>query len=247
MSPSDDGRLAGRSALVTGAAKRTGRALAIALAEAGADVAVHYRSSASDAAETFEAIEKLGRRSVAVQADLLDPAQAERAVRETSEALGGPDILVNNVGTIIWKDLDELTPEDWRSGLDGTLTVTYHTCRAALPGMRSRGFGRVVNILDADADALAAVVHATPYKIGKTGALVLTKTLAKTEAPHGITVNAISPGTLDNSERQPPLARIPAGRVGTTDDLASALLFLCSAEASYITGTNLKVAGGYLL
>jgi 3-oxoacyl-[acyl-carrier protein] reductase len=242
-----DGPLSGRTALVTGAAKRTGRDLALALARAGADVAVHHRTSAAEARQTVEAIEATGRRSIAVQADLLDASAAERAVAAASHALGGIDILVNNVGVIVWKDLGDLTPEDWRTGLDGTLTVTYHACRAALPHMRERGYGRVVNVLDADADSLGPAVHATPYKIGKTGALVLTKTLATTEAPWGITVNAISPGTLDNSERQPPIERIPAGRVGTSEDVASALLFLCSAEASYVTGANIKVSGGYLI
>ena len=239
--------LQGRRALVTGAARRTGRDLALVLARAGADVAVHFHSSASEAATTVDDIRQLGRTAVAVQADLTDAQQAERAVGEAERALGRLDILVNNVGAIIWKDLAELTPEEWRTSLDGTVTVTYHACRAALPGMRAQGFGRIVNLLDADADALAPVVHATPYKIGKTGGLILTKTLAASEAAHGITVNAISPGTLDNSERQPPLDRIPAGRVGTTEDLASALLFLCSTEASYVTGTNIKVSGGYLI
>ena len=239
--------LEGRRALVTGAAKRTGRDLALALARAGADVAVHYRSSGDQAREVVREIEALGRRAVAVGADLLDAAQAERAVAEAERSLGGVDVLINNVGAIVWKDIGELSPDEWRTGLEGTVTVTFHACRAVLPGMRRRGHGRIVNIVDADADLLAPVVHATSYKIGKTGVWILTKTLAVSEGPHGITVNAISPGTLDNSEKQPPLSRIPVGRVGTTGDLASALLYLCSAEASYVTGVNLKVSGGYLI
>jgi len=239
--------LEGRRALVTGAARRTGRALALALARAGADVAVHYRSSATEAQEVAGQIRGAGRRAIAVQADLADAEQAMRAANEAADALGPIDILVNNVGAIVWKTLDEISPEDWRTCLDGTVTATWHACRAVTRGMRERGFGRIVNILDADADSLSPVVLATPYKIGKTGALVLTKSLAKNEGPYGITVNAISPGVLEDSERDVPLERIPAGRTGTYGDLASALLFLVSDEAAYLTGTNLKVSGGYLI
>lgn len=241
------GALDGRRALVTGAAQRTGRALALALAQAGADVAVHYRSSRDDAEAVVAEIEALGRRAVVVQADLSCAEQAERAVQEAQAALGPIDTVVNNVGAIVWKNLDEITPEDWQTCLDGTVTATFHTCRAALPSMRTAGFGRIVNILDADADALAPVVFATPYKIGKTGALVLTKSLAKNEARHGITVNALSPGVLEDSEKQVPLERIPAGRPGTYEDLANALLFLVGPQAGYLNGANLKVSGGYLI
>lgn len=239
--------LAGRRALVTGASRRTGRALALALAEAGADVAVHYRSSEDEAHDVVNEIREAGRRAVAVRADLADARQAERAVQKATNELGPVDIVVNNVGTIVWKTLDEISPEDWKACLEGTVTATWHTCRAALPGMRKRGYGRIVNILDADADALAPVLYATPYKIGKTGAWILTKSLARNEGPHGITVNAISPGVLENSEKKVPLERVPAGRTGTYADLTSALLFLLSEKAGYLTGTNLKVSGGYLI
>lgn len=239
--------LDGRRALVTGAARRTGRALALALGRAGADVAVHYRSSREEALAVVAEIQALGRRAVAVQADLADAEHAERAAGEAAAALGGIDILVNNVGSIVWKTMDDLSPEDWKTSLDGTVTATWHACRAVTPGMREGGFGRIVNILDADADALAPVVFATPYKIGKTGALVLTKSLAKNEGPYGITVNAISPGVLEDSEKAVPLERIPAGRPGTYADLEGALLFLVSDSAGYLTGTNLKVSGGYLI
>lgn len=242
-----DVSLVDRRALVTGAARRTGRALAIALAKAGAQVAVHYRHSEEDARNTVEEIRGLGRDTVAVQADLSDAEQAERAVEQVCSTLGGLDILVNNAATIVWKDLQESTPEDWHASIDGTLNATYHTCQAALPRMRGKGYGRIVNLLDASADALGPAVHATAYKIGKTGSLVLTRTLAVTEAEHGITVNALSPGTLEDSERKPPLARIPAGRYGRYEDLTAALLFLCSAQADYVTGNHLKISGGYLI
>ena len=239
--------LEGRTALVTGAARRTGRALALALARAGADVAVHFHTSEREAAEVVAEIRGLGRASVPVRADLTDAADAARAVDLAAKDLGRLDVLVNNVGVIVWKRIDEIEVDEWRASLAGTLDATWHTCRAALPHMRGQGYGRIVNVLDADADRLRATPLATPYKIGKTGSLVLTQTLAQTEAPHGITVNAVSPGTLENSQVKPPLERIPAGRYGTTDDLAAAVLFLASEAAAYVTGTNVKVSGGYLI
>jgi len=107
--------------------------------------------------------------------------------------------------------------------------------------------GRIVNLLDVDADAIAPVLHATPYKIGKTGSLILTKTLATSEAPYGITVNAVSPGSLDNTQQKVSVERIPAGREGSVEDVAHAVLFFVSPGAEYVTGANLKVSGGYLL
>jgi 3-oxoacyl-[acyl-carrier protein] reductase len=136
---------------------------------------------------------------------------------------------------------------EWHAGVEQTLHITYHACRAVLPLMRQQGFGRIVNLIDVDADSHSSVPALTSYKIGKTGVLMLTRTLAVTEAPHGITVNGVSPGTLDNSERKPPLERIPAGRYGSEAEIARAVLFLVDPESAYITGTNIKVSGGYLI
>ena len=243
----NDQPLAGRVALVTGAARRTGRAIALALARAGADIAVHYQNSEHEARALAGEIGALGRRAVPVRADLRDAEATERMVAEAVEALGGLDILVNNASGLIWKRLEELSVIEWHEGVEQTLHITYHACRAALPYLRERGFGRIVNLIDVDADALAAVPGLTPYKIGKTGTLMLTRTLAVTEAPHGITVNGVSPGTLDNSERKPSLDRIPAGRFGTPEEVARAVLFLADPASGYITGSNIKVSGGYLI
>jgi len=239
--------LSGRVALVTGAARRLGRALALSLARAGADVAVHCHASRSEAGEVVEMIHGLGRKGTVVCADLRDADEVEARFAEAATTLGRLDVLVNNVGTIVWKRIDELTPADWRDCIDGTLFATLHASRAALPFMRSQRFGRIVNILDADADSLAPVPFATAYKLGKKAAWGLTKTLAVTEAPHGITVNAVSPGTLEDSVVKPPLERMPAGRFGRYEDIASAVLHLASEEAEYITGAHLKVSGGYLI
>ena len=161
--------------------------------------------------------------------------------------MGRLDILINNACGIEWKRLEETSVAEWHNGVEQTLHITFHACQAALPTMRRQGFGRIVNLIDVDADSLSSVPVVTPYKIGKTGVLILTRTLAVNEARHGITVNGVSPGTLDNSERKPPLERIPAGRYGTALDVARAVLFLADPASAYITGTNIKVSGGYLI
>jgi 3-oxoacyl-[acyl-carrier protein] reductase len=239
--------LSGRCALVTGAARRTGRALALALARAGADVAVHYHQSREEAQAVVHEIEALGRRSTLVSVDLTDSPAVERAFEHTAREMGSLDILVNNVGTIVWKRLEELSAEEWHECIDGTLFVTLFASQAALPYMRARSFGRIINILDADADALNPVPYATAYKIGKKAAYMLTKTLAVTEAPNGITCNAVSPGTLEDSGEKPPLSRMPSGRYGRYEDVEGAVLYLASDEAEHVTGAHLKVSGGYLI
>jgi len=239
--------LQGRVALVTGSARRTGRTIALALATAGADLVIHYNHSATEAEAVVAEVEAMGRRALAVAADLADAAATEAAFGAAAERLGRLDILVNNACGILWKRLEDTTAAEWHTAVEQTLHITYHACQAALPIMRSQGFGRIVSLIDVDADSLRAVPGLTPYKIGKTGVLMLTRTLAVTEAPHGITVNGVSPGTLDNSERKPPLERIPAGRFGTAEEVARAVLFLADPASGYITGTNIKVSGGYLI
>lgn len=247
MSPGSDGPLSGRVALVTGAARRTGRSIALALAAAGADIVVHYRHSEAEAFQLTEEISRLGRRACATGADLNDAIATARSFEDAASHLGRLDILVNNASGIIWKGLSETTAAEWHTAVDETLHITYHACQAALPFLRLSGQGRIINLIDADADALVAVPRLTPYKIGKTGVLMLTRTLAVTEAPFGVTVNGVSPGTLESSERKPPLERIPAGRYGTPEEVARAVLFFADPASGYITGSNLKVSGGYLI
>jgi 3-oxoacyl-[acyl-carrier protein] reductase len=239
--------LQGRVALVTGAGRRTGRSIALALAGAGADVLVHCNHSQAEAQQVVQEIAALGRRAAIVPADLGDAEATQAAFSQAAADFGRLDILVNNACGIIWKRLNDLSVAEWHAGVEQSLHITYHACRAVLPLMRQQGFGRIVSVIDVDADSLVSVPALTPYKIGKTGVLMLTRTLAVTEAPHGITVNGVSPGTLDNSDRKPALERIPAGRYGTAEEVARAVLFLVDPESAYITGTNIKVSGGYLI
>ena len=241
------GDLQGRVALVTGAGRRIGRGVALALAAQGAQVVVHYRSRQEEAAAVVREIAAAGGRAFAAPAELRDPAAVEAMVATVAARAGSLDILVNNVGTFLVKSIAEVTPAEWEQSLAATVTVTFLACRAALPGMVERGYGRIVNFADAGADHLRAAPNITPYLIGKTGVLILTKSLAAAYARHGITVNAVSPGIVDNSVTKPPGAEeaIPAGRFATIDDITNAVLFLLRDASSYITGANLKVGGGW--
>ena len=240
-----DRPLSGCVALVTGAARRTGRSIALALAEAGADIAVHYYRSEEEALQLVEEISRGGQRAQAIGVDLNDADATAKAFAKVASELGGLDILVNNASGIIWKSLSQMSIAEWHQGVSETLHITYHACQAALPFLRQSGQGRIINLIDVDADAIVAVPKLTPYKIGKTGVLMLTRTLAVSEAPFGITVNGLSPGTLNNSERKPSLDQIPAGRYGTPQEVARAAVFLAHPDSSYITGSNLKISGGY--
>ena len=241
------GDLHGRVALVTGAGRRIGRGVALALAAQGAEVAVHYRSRPEEAAAVVREIAAAGGRAFATQAELRDPAAVAALVAAVTARAGRLDILVNNVGTFLVKSIAEVTPVEWERSLATTVTVTFLTCRAALPGMVERGYGRIVNFADAGADHLRAAPNITPYLVGKTGVLILAKGLAAAYARHGVTVNAVSPGIVDNSVTKPPGAEeaIPAGRFATIDDISNAVLFLLRDASSYITGANLKVGGGW--
>ncbi|VVB51867.1 L-rhamnose 1-dehydrogenase (NADP(+)) [uncultured archaeon] len=236
--------LKGKVALVTGSAKRTGRAIALALADAGADVVVHYNTSSKEATEVVRLIRKKGRKSVALRADLRSPQEVAALFSGIEKEFGGVDVLVNNVGTYMKKHVADITADEWDSLLDGTLNATYYCCCAALPYMRRRKWGRIINMADASVDQIKPFVYSTPYKIGKMGIVVLTKTLAVSEGRYGVTVNAVSPGVLFNSVVKPG-KDIPLGRMAKYEDIINAIMFLIDPASEYITGVNLKVSGGF--
>lgn len=233
-------------ALVTGSARGIGRAIALALAREGYDVAVHYRRSAREAEETRAAAEALGVRAVALRADLTDPAAAEELVREAHAALGSLLVLVNNVGNHVYKPLEEVTFEEWRDVLATNLDAAFATCRAAIPLMRAAGCGRIVNLGYAGALNLVARPNLAAYAIAKTGVVLLTRAIARAEAANGITANVVAPGVIETS-RTKPLGEIPAGRAGTVEEVAAAVLTFVAPEAGYLTGQVLEVAGGWNL
>lgn len=233
--------------LVTGSAKGLGRSLVERLAAPGHDVFVHYRRSRAAAEEVAAAVEGRGATAHLVSGDLTVAADAERIATEVEAEAGGLDVLVNNVGGFIVKHVDELTTAEWDEQLASTVSATFYMTKAVGSLLRASGRGRIVNLSDSAADKLAARPRNLPYYVGKTGILILTKTLAVTEAPYGVTVNAIMPGVLDNSDPLPEAAKIPAGRHGTMDDVGAAVEFLVSDEAGYITGSFIQVGGGWNL
>ena len=233
-----------KTALITGSAKGIGRGIALELAKSGYDLAIHYRSSQREAEQLQLEIQELGVKAIVLKADVTNATEAEKLIQDAARDLGGLGVLVNNVGDYIRKPLSDLEIEDWQTMMDTNLNATFYTCRAAIPIMRSQKFGRIINTGFAGAQNLVARAGITPYVIAKTGVLLLTKAIAKTEAEHGITANVVAPGVIENSVSQP-LEQIPMQRLGTILEVASAVKYFL--ENPYITGQTLEVSGGWNL
>lgn len=237
--------VAGQVALVTGGAARLGRAIALALAGEGCDVAIGYHRSAAAARATVAAIEALGVRAAAVRADIARPAEARRLVREAARRLGAVRILVNNAAIFFRTPFPATTPAEFDRFIAVNLRGAFFCCQAAARAMGSRG-GRIINI--ADVGATRAWPSYIPYGISKAGLVMLTKGLAVALAPR-IQVNAVAPGVILLPEGFPkPSARrlaagIPIGRRGDPADVAAAVRFFATCP-DYITGQVLFVDGG---
>jgi 3-oxoacyl-[acyl-carrier protein] reductase len=239
-----------RVALITGGARGIGRAVGLDLAATGWAVAFCYRTSAADAQATRAALEARGAPALAIQADVSDPAAAEALVRQVEDAWGRIDALVNCAGPYHRVDILQETPEGWRAMLTNNLDPVFFLSRLVAPGMVARRWGRIITFSMATADQLTAQPNVTAHYIAKAGILVLTRTLARTLAPHGITVNAISPGFIDSgSAPQEELSamakRIPAGYIGSVDDAVNVVRFLLSDDARYVNGTNIHLSGAW--
>jgi 3-oxoacyl-[acyl-carrier protein] reductase len=231
-----------RIALVTGASRGIGRAIALRLAEDVSGVAVHYFSRRDEAQELAAAIREKGKLSAVFRADLTKKAQAAGLVKKVEERFARIDILVNNVGPFLVKPWDQLEVADWERVLRGNLLGPYFCLKAALPGMRKRKWGRIINIGYSRAEHLGAFPTIAPYAVAKTGLLTLTRTAAASEAVNGITVNMVSPGLIRGGV-MPQVRDLPESRLGTFEDVAEAVAFCASDEAASITGSNLIVAG----
>jgi 3-oxoacyl-[acyl-carrier protein] reductase len=239
-----------RRALITGGAKGIGRALALDLAALGWSIAVCYRTSAKDGDETVAAIQKAGGRGLSVQADTADPQACKSLVEATVRTFGGIDVLIHGAGPYHMTDLFQETPEGWREMFDGNLHSFFYVSRLAAPLMRKQKWGRMIAFGMANADLGTAQPRVTAHYIAKQGVLTLTRTLAKSLAPDGITVNSISPGFIESGsvpleELKPMIKSIPAGRLGAMADVVSVARFLLSDEAAYVTGANIHVSGGW--
>lgn len=239
--------LIGKIALVTGASRGIGRAIAAALARAGADVAVNYRTREAEAGETLAEIEGLGRRGVAIRADVSRAEDAARLVASAEGSLGPLSILVNNAGVTRPQPLDQITEDDWDELIAANLKSAFLVTQAALPGLRARRWGRIINVSSVAAQ-LGGVVG-PHYAASKAGLLGLTHSYAALLAGEGITVNAIAPALIatemvtSNPRARPDL--IPVGRFGTVDEVADVAVVL--ASNGYITGQTINVNGGWYM
>jgi 2-dehydro-3-deoxy-D-gluconate 5-dehydrogenase len=249
----DKFKIDGRVALVTGSATGIGRAIAVALAEAGADVACHCRK-AGDAAATVTEIEKLGRRAVEVTGDMAEKQVPKRVVDEVVKTFGRIDILVNNAGTIRRSPAADFSEDDWQTVIDVNLSSVFRLSQAAGRHMIEREFGKIVNI--ASLLSFQGGITVPAYTAAKSGVAGLTKALANEWAKHNINVNAIAPGYIatnntaalqaNETRNRQILERVPAGRWGEPDDLAGAAVFLASVASNYMNGHILVVDGGWM-
>lgn len=244
-----------RTALVTGSTRGIGRAIAVRLAQDGYAVVINHAST-SGAGEAIDAIRAAGGTVHAVRADVSDPDECRRLVRAAQAAAGPLDVLVNNAGPWLEQPLVETSDDDWRRMLDGNLGSAFWCCREVLPAMRERQRGVIVNIGALNAEISPGMTHEAPaYFVAKAGLMTLTRTLARTEGPHGIRVNAVSPGFVetesyadwDETERRRWRSLIPLGRFGRPEEVADAVSFLVSDRAGYVSGAILTVHGGLWL
>jgi 3-oxoacyl-[acyl-carrier protein] reductase len=244
--------LEGRVALVTGAAQGIGRACALALAEAGADVALINRNS-EKLTQAVKEVEALGRKALQFCVDVADDEAMKATAESVVESWGKIDILVNNAGITRDNLVMRMKPEDWQAVLRTNLDGAYHCIRAVLPGMVRQRYGRIVNI--SSVVAQVGNVGQANYIASKAGVIGLTKAVAAEVARRNITVNAIAPGFIATpmTENLPPevqqkmLSLIPMGRMGTGCEVAQGVRFLASPEASYITGHVLNINGGMFM
>jgi 3-oxoacyl-[acyl-carrier protein] reductase len=237
--------LDGRTALITGGSRGIGRDAALALAREGVSVAITYRDQRAAAESVCEAVRALGGAScTALQVDVRDPAAIRSMVATAERALGAIDILVNNAGIAVPRDLDTLTEDDWHDAIATNLTSAFLVIQAVLPGMRQRGWGRIIN-LSSVAAQIGGVVG-PHYAASKAGLHGLTHGYARFLAGKGITVNAIAPALIETDmvKGLPQAAKslIPVGRLGTVDEVSDIVLLL--ARNGYITGQTINVNGG---
>ena len=245
--------LDGKTALVTGASRGIGRAIAIKLASEGASVAINYAGNAKAAEEVKSIIEAAGGKAVLVQADVSSAESVEAMIKEVVEAFGGIDILVNNAGITRDGLLMRMKEEDWDAVINTNLKGVFYCTKAVSKLMMKKRAGRIVNM--ASVVGLTGNAGQANYAAAKAGVIGFSKTMAKELASRGITVNMVAPGYIDTdmtavlseSVRETMVSGIPLGRAGTPEDVANAVLFLVSDDASYITGQVINVDGGMVM
>ncbi len=248
----EDHSLQERVAVITGASKGLGKQMAVALAQAGATVVLVARSR--ELLQKVKAeIEDRGGKAHALVADVREEAEVSRMAKQVRAEAGAPDILINNAGINLRKPLHEFTLEEWRCVMQTNLDSAFLCSRAFVPDMIGKKFGRIINI--ASTMAHVALAHRTAYCASKAGLLGMTKALSLELAPHGITVNGISPGpfatemntilTQDPVRNAEFVSKVPLGRWGKLEEIGPLAVFLCSDAAGFITGTDILIDGGW--
>ncbi|MCS7059914.1 MAG: 3-oxoacyl-[acyl-carrier-protein] reductase [Anaerolineae bacterium] len=245
--------LTGKSAIVTGASRGIGRAIAIDLAARGAAVVVNYNASAGAAQEVVQTIEAAGGKAIAVQADVSKMDEAMALVKAATDAWGKVDILVNNAGTTRDTLLMSMKEEDWDLVIDTDLKSVFNCCKAVVRQMIRQRSGRIINITSVV--GLAGQAGQTNYAAAKAGVIGFTKSLAKELGSRNITVNAVAPGfiptaltdVLTAEQKEAAIKLTPLGRFGKPEEVACAVSFLASDEAAFITGAVLSVDGGLVM
>ena len=246
-------QLKGRTALVTGASRGIGRAIALALAEEGADVAVNFVSSEASAKQVIEQIQKMGRRAMLAQADVADYPDTYRMAQDVLREFGHLDILVNNAGITSDKTFTKMDHPSWKKVVDINLGGVFNCTKVFVDQMLKQKYGRVVNITSVIGQI--GNFGQANYAASKAGVAALTKSLAKELASKNITVNAVAPGftetdmvnAIPEKVKQRLLDQIPMKRFGKSEEVARACVYLCSADGDYITGAELSINGGLFM
>jgi 3-oxoacyl-[acyl-carrier protein] reductase len=239
-----------RVALITGGGRGIGRGIALELGAQGWSVAMTYRTSEQAAQETATAVAQNGGNARVFRCDVSDAAAGSALVEQVEQSWGRIDALIHCAGPYHRINLMEETPDGWASMFDNNLHPVFFLTQAAVPGMKTRQYGRIITFSMANADQMIAQPDVTAHYIAKAGILILTRTWAKMLAPFGITANAVSPGFIDSGsapaeELAGIVKRIPAGYVGEVRDPVAAVRFLLSDDARYVNGTNIHVSGGW--
>ncbi|HZQ10801.1 MAG TPA: SDR family oxidoreductase [Anaerolineae bacterium] len=238
-----------RVAVVTGSGKGIGRAIAERLARDGYIVVVNYRRDAAAAQDVLNAVQASSARSVVIQADVATPSGAQQLIEQTNQQFGRLDVLVNNAGPFLVKTVFDMTVEEWESIIEGNLSSAFYCIKAALPIMRAQKSGHIINLGSLNAENARGAPTTVAYNVAKTGLVVLTKSVARSEARHGIRCNIVNPGfietyaTSEADKRELP-SIIPLGALGKVEDISNLIAYLLSDQATYITGSVINVHGG---
>ena len=253
MSVFDSFRLDGRVALITGGSKGLGRSMALALAEAGADIAICSRNGDEAEAAAREIADRTNRKAAGMTCDVTDLGSVRRLAAECEERFGRIDILLNNAGVNVRKPTAQLTEEDWDSVIDISVKGSFLCAQAFMPAMMDRKWGRIVML--GSIMSYVAIAGRSAYAAAKTGVLGLTRALALEGAPLGVTVNCLCPGPFETPMNRvlmdDPvaykvfLAKIPIGRWGQPEELGPAIVYLCSEASAFMTGASLTIDGGW--